>query len=191
MKRFVGSLAFLMISVCAWSQTQTASILTDQFAVSLPFGFQAQKPQVIEGRTKWTYLREHVADQSDCRFRVTVLEGSKAIPDDSTGAQLALALLIGYTAQQTKSLVDLRFDAVNKITMRGRIWWRAPWTARNGDVSIAGLSYITAAYDAEYFLIFESLSSVEGSKVSTEILTSFEPKKPANQAPQPTPSGRG
>jgi hypothetical protein len=191
MKRVLGFLGFLMMSVCSWSETQATNVVTDRFAVSLPEGFQAQKPQVAEGRTQWTYLRERVIGHSDCRLRVTVLEGSKTIPADRTGLQVALALLAGYTSQQTKSLVDLRFGSVSRVVLHDRTWWCVPWTGRNRGVPIAGLSYISTAFDAEYFLIFESLSSEDGSKVSTEILSSFEPKRLAKRTPEPSRSARG
>jgi hypothetical protein len=145
---------------------------------------------VAKGRTQWTYLRERAIGHSDCRFRITVFEGSKAIPDDQDGLHVALALLASYSSQQTKSLVDLRFGTVRRVTMHDRTWWAVLWTGRNGDVSIAGLSYISTAFDAGYFLLFESLSPEEGSKVSVEILNSFEPKKPINQAPEPIPQSR-
>jgi hypothetical protein len=149
--------------------------------MSLPEGFEAQKPQSAEGRTKWTYLREGVAGHSDCRLRITVFEGSKPIPEDAVGANVALALLASYTSQQTKSLADLQFGTVSRVTMRDHVWWRVSWTGRNKNVSIAGLSYITTALDADYFLVFESLSPEEGSRLSAAIVDSFEPKKTANQ----------
>lgn len=189
MKPLCGIISAFAISVCLCVGAQAASVLNDRFTVSLPEGFKGQDPQTIGMNTKWTYVRERAPDNQDYRFRVTVLEGSKPLPDDSTGANVALGLLVSFTAQQTKSLTGLQFDAAKRTVLQGRVWWHTTWTGQGGKVQITGMSCIMHAYGADYFLVFESLAPEGESRLRNEILNSFEPRKPADQTPGPAPGG--
>src|SRR5258708_39230169 len=83
-------------------------VTTERFTVSLPVGFKAHAVQMKVPVTRWTYTREAVPSQSDYRFRVSVIDATKPIPEDHAGLLLAGAMVVDFTAQQSRVYTDMK-----------------------------------------------------------------------------------